>query len=73
MNKLHAVTVALAITTTLFITACGLQGDLYFPEEKTASEESTAAPVEAQGTNSENTDNETTEDEKSNPSSEQAP
>ncbi len=60
MNEMR---IALVVLTTLLITACGLQGDLYIPDES-ASAAANEPP---------NQDGETGEDKKADQSSEPTP
>ncbi len=61
-NKVHAALLALIAITTLLIAACGLEGDLYIPEE-----EAKTAPAEAQTAEEQNTDDPDTDDSSSAP------
>jgi len=69
MNKVRAVLLAWLSITTLLVAACGLEGDLYIPEEETKAATPEGQTTQEQGTNESGTD----EEDKTNPSSAPAP
>jgi len=69
MNKVRVALLAWLSMTTLLVVACGLEGDLYIPEEKTKAATPEDQTTEEQDTNESGTD----EEDKTNPSSAPAP